>query len=59
MPGGRTAVNLTMGAVRNPLRSFIRFDQMGTASWAVYWRHRYQISRAFFSPTVSASSQEP
>ena len=29
------------------------------ASAALYWRHRYQISRAFFSPTVAASSEDP
>ncbi|WP_341718390.1 DedA family protein [Micromonospora sp. FIMYZ51] len=36
VPGGRTAVTLTMGAVRYPLRSFLLFDLMGTASWALY-----------------------
>ncbi|MGC4807990.1 DedA family protein [Micromonospora sp. DT233] len=36
LPGGRTAVTLTMGAVRYPLRSFLLFDALATASWAVY-----------------------
>ena len=30
-----------------------------SASSALYWRHWYQISRAFFSPTVAASSDDP
>ncbi|WP_405102230.1 DedA family protein [Micromonospora sp. NBC_01412] len=36
VPGGRTAVTLTMGAVRYPLRSFLLFDALATGSWAVY-----------------------
>ena len=36
VPGGRTAVTLTMGAVRYPLRSFLLFDAIGAASWALY-----------------------
>lgn len=36
VPGGRTAVTLTMGAVRYPLRSFLLFDAIGGASWALY-----------------------
>src|SRR5215469_1477360 len=32
---------------------------ISSACCALYWRQRYQISRAFFSPTVDASSQEP
>jgi len=27
---------------------------ISSACWAVYCRHRYQISRAFFSPTTRA-----
>lgn len=36
VPGGRTAVTLTMGAVRYPPRSFLLFDTIGAASWALY-----------------------
>ncbi|BCJ59252.1 DedA family protein [Micromonospora endophytica] len=36
VPGGRTAVTLTMGAVRYPLRPFLFFDLIGAASWALY-----------------------
>lgn len=36
VPGGRTAVTLTMGAVRYPLRSFLFFDAIGAGSWALY-----------------------
>ncbi|NBE82507.1 DedA family protein [Micromonospora rubida] len=36
VPGGRTAVTLTMGAVRYPLRPFLLFDTLATGSWAVY-----------------------
>lgn len=36
VPGGRTAVTLTMGAVRYPLRSFLPFDAIAAVSWAVY-----------------------
>ncbi|MEV4540333.1 DedA family protein [Micromonospora echinaurantiaca] len=36
VPGGRTAVTLTMGAVRYSRRSFLLFDAVGAFSWAVY-----------------------
>ncbi|WP_229398930.1 DedA family protein [Micromonospora okii] len=36
VPGGRTAVTLTMGAVRYPLRSFLLFDTLATVTWAAY-----------------------
>ncbi len=36
VPGGRTAVTLTMGAVRYPLRSFLMFDAVAGVSWALY-----------------------
>ncbi|MER7416786.1 DedA family protein [Micromonospora peucetia] len=36
VPGGRTAVTLTMGAVRYPLRSFLLFDVIAAVSWALY-----------------------
>ncbi|PMR58712.1 DedA protein [Verrucosispora sp. ts21] len=36
VPGGRTAVTLTMGAVRYPLRSFLLFDLIGSVTWAFY-----------------------
>jgi membrane protein DedA with SNARE-associated domain len=36
VPGGRTAVTLTMGAVRYPLRSFLLFDAIAATSWALY-----------------------
>ncbi|MFF5054256.1 DedA family protein [Micromonospora sp. NPDC000663] len=36
VPGGRTAVTLTMGAVRYPRRSFLLYDGIATVSWALY-----------------------
>jgi len=36
VPGGRTAVTLTMGTVRYPLRSFTLFAGLAAASWGVY-----------------------
>jgi membrane-associated protein len=36
VPGGRTAVTLTMGAVRYPLRSFSFFAALAAASWGLY-----------------------
>lgn len=36
VPGGRTAVTLTMGAVRYPLRCFLRYDALACGTWAVY-----------------------
>jgi membrane-associated protein len=36
VPGGRTAVTLTMGAVRYPRRSFLLFDGIATSTWAIY-----------------------
>jgi membrane-associated protein len=36
VPGGRTAVTLTAGAVRYPLSSFALFDGIAAASWATY-----------------------
>ncbi|MEV4654729.1 DedA family protein [Micromonospora sp. NPDC049301] len=36
LPGGRTAVTLTMGAVRYPRRSFLLFDSIATVTWALY-----------------------
>ncbi|SCG48536.1 DedA family protein [Micromonospora inositola] len=36
VPGGRTAVTLTMGAVRYPLRCFLLYDALACGSWAVY-----------------------
>lgn len=36
IPGGRTAVTLTSGAVRFPLRSFSLFDGVAAASWGLY-----------------------
>ncbi|RKN48240.1 DedA family protein [Micromonospora endolithica] len=36
VPGGRTAVTLTMGAVRYPLRNFLLFDGIAALSWALY-----------------------
>ena len=36
VPGGRTAVTLTAGAVRHPLSSFTLFDGVAAASWATY-----------------------
>ena len=36
IPGARTAVTLTAGAVRYPLRSFSLFDSVAALSWATY-----------------------
>jgi membrane protein DedA with SNARE-associated domain len=36
IPGARTAVTLTAGAVRHPLRSFSFFDGIAALSWGVY-----------------------
>lgn len=36
LPGGRTAVTLTMGAVRYPRRSFLLYDVIATVTWAAY-----------------------
>jgi membrane-associated protein len=36
IPGARTAVTLTAGAVRYPLRSFSLFDSIAVLSWATY-----------------------
>ncbi|RIV38910.1 DedA family protein [Micromonospora radicis] len=36
VPGGRTAVTLTMGAIRYPMRPFLLFDVIGGATWALY-----------------------
>ncbi len=36
IPGGRTAVTLTMGSVRYPLRQFSFFAGLAAASWGVY-----------------------
>jgi len=36
VPGGRTAVTLTMGAVRYPLRHFTFFAALAATSWATY-----------------------
>ncbi|SIN28833.1 DedA family protein [Micromonospora cremea] len=36
LPGGRTAVTLTMGAVRYPRRSFLLYDGIATVTWALY-----------------------
>jgi membrane-associated protein len=36
VPGGRTAVTLTMGAVRYPLRNFSLFAGLAAISWGVY-----------------------
>ncbi|TDB71235.1 DedA family protein [Micromonospora sp. KC723] len=36
VPGGRTAVTLTMGAVRYPLSRFLLFDALASASWGAY-----------------------
>ncbi|KXK60815.1 DedA protein [Micromonospora rosaria] len=36
VPGGRTAVTLTMGAVRYPLRSFLGYDALAVTTWAGY-----------------------
>ncbi|GGM02464.1 MULTISPECIES: DedA family protein [Micromonospora] len=36
LPGGRTAVTLTMGAVRYPLRFFLLYDALAATLWALY-----------------------
>ena len=36
VPGGRTAVTLTMGTVRYPLRSFTFFAGLAAVSWGIY-----------------------
>jgi membrane-associated protein len=36
VPGGRTAVTLTAGAVHYPLSSFSLFDGIAATSWATY-----------------------
>ncbi|SCG46738.1 DedA family protein [Micromonospora halophytica] len=36
VPGGRTAVTLTMGAVRYPLPRFLFFDALAAGTWALY-----------------------
>lgn len=36
VPGGRTAITLTMGAVGYPRRAFLLFDALAAGSWAVY-----------------------
>ncbi|WP_432902147.1 DedA family protein [Micromonospora matsumotoense] len=36
VPGGRTAVTLTMGAVRYPLLRFLLFDSVAAAVWSLY-----------------------
>jgi membrane protein DedA with SNARE-associated domain len=36
VPGGRTAVTLTMGSVRYPLRSFTPFAALAAVSWGLY-----------------------
>ncbi|MEU4194131.1 DedA family protein [Kribbella sp. NPDC026611] len=36
IPGGRTAITLTMGSVRYPLRRFSAFAGLAAASWAAY-----------------------
>ncbi|WP_242894944.1 DedA family protein [Actinomadura litoris] len=36
VPGGRTAVTMTMGVIRYPLRSFTPFAAIAAVSWAVY-----------------------
>lgn len=36
IPGGRTAVTLTTGAVGYPLRLFSSFDALGAVSWGIY-----------------------
>ncbi|MEV6706190.1 DedA family protein [Micromonospora wenchangensis] len=36
VPGGRTAVTLTMGAVRYPLPRFLLFDTVAAVVWALY-----------------------
>ncbi|WP_350276508.1 DedA family protein [Kribbella sp. HUAS MG21] len=36
VPGGRTAVTLTMGSVRYPLRKFSAFAALAAVSWGIY-----------------------
>ncbi|MGC4894461.1 DedA family protein [Micromonospora sp. DT31] len=36
VPGGRTAVTLTMGAVRYPLRTFFLYDGLACITWGIY-----------------------
>lgn len=36
VPGGRTAVTLTMGAVRYPLARFLFFDAVAAGTWGLY-----------------------
>ncbi|MER7330844.1 MULTISPECIES: DedA family protein [unclassified Micromonospora] len=36
VPGGRTAVTMTMGAARFPRRRFLAFDALAAGSWGVY-----------------------
>jgi membrane-associated protein len=36
IPGGRTAITITCGAVRYPLRKFVFFEFIAALSWAVY-----------------------
>ena len=36
IPGGRTAVTLSMGALRHPLGHFSRWDALAAFSWALY-----------------------
>lgn len=36
IPGGRTAVTITCGAVHYPLRKFMFFDGIAAVSWALY-----------------------
>jgi membrane-associated protein len=36
IPGARTAITLTAGAVRYPLRSFSPYDAMAAGSWGLY-----------------------
>ncbi|WP_200208742.1 DedA family protein [Micromonospora coerulea] len=36
VPGGRTAVTLTMGAVRYPARCFLLYDALACGSWGIY-----------------------
>lgn len=36
IPGGRTAITMTAGSVRYPLRKFTFFDVIAGVSWAIY-----------------------
>ena len=49
VPGGRTAVTLTMGALRHPLRDFARWDAVAALSWAVYCTAVGMIGGAAFA----------